>query len=201
MIRQIVFDIGNVMSDFQWKKVIDSLAISQDAKDALAQRVFLGPLWEEYDRGVMGDECVTAALRKNCAGYEAEFELLYEHYTDLVVERAYAENLVRDLKAGGYGVYVLSNYGDTMYRLNGQYFKFLKLVDGAVFSWQEKLIKPNPAIYQLLLQRFSFLPEETLFLDDRADNVESARNEGIMAETADSYEKILAAFEKHGVRI
>jgi len=201
MIRQIVFDIGNVMSDFQWKKVIDSLDISEEAAKVLSNRVFQDPLWDEYDRGVMGDAQVTVALRRNCAGFEAEFDLLYEHFADLVVERPYAEAMVRDLKESGYRVYVLSNYGDTMYQKNGRYFRFLKLVDGAVFSWREKLIKPDPAIYQLLLERFSLKAEETLFLDDKAVNVEAAEREGIMAETADSYDTIMAAFSRHDVRI
>ncbi len=201
MIRQVVFDIGNVMSDFQWQNVIDTCGFSAEAAAVLAERIFRDPLWEEYDRGVIGDENVTAALRKNCAGYEKEFDALYEHFGDLVVEREYAAGLVEELKKNGYQVYVLSNYGDTMYRKNGCYFQFLKLVDGCVFSWQEKLIKPDPKIYQLLLSRFGIKGEETLFLDDRAVNVEAARREGIWAEIADSRETIFAALKMHGIEI
>ncbi len=199
MIRQIVFDIGNVMTDFQWQKVIDSCGFSTEVSQLLADRIFRNPLWEEYDRGIMGDEEVTAALRKSCEGYEKEFDFFYEHFSELVIERPYAAELVRRLKENGYRVYVLSNYGDTMYQKNGQYFEFLKEMDGCVFSWREKLIKPDSRIYQLLLKRFELKAEETLFLDDRAVNVTAARKEGIRAEVADSYETILAAFDRHGV--
>ncbi len=202
MIKQIVFDIGNVMSDFQWREVLESCGFSKEAKEALAHGIFHNPLWLEYDRGVMGDEAVTRAMRESCAGFEKEFDCLYEqHFKELVSERAFAAPLVERLKKNGYGVYILSNYGDTMYRSNAVRFAFLKLVDGGIFSYREKLLKPDPAIYRLLLSRYGLKAEECLFLDDSAENTQGARQVGLEAETVDSEEKIMAALKKHGVAV
>lgn len=201
MLKQIVFDIGNVLTDFQWEWVLKDCGFSAKARQVLADGIFRNPLWEEYDRGVMGDQAVTAALRKNCAGYEKEFDRVFERFTDLVKERPYSAELVRRLKNRGYGVYILSNYGDTMYRSNAVRFEFLKEVDGAVFSYREKIIKPDPAIYRLLMERFSLKAEETLFLDDRPVNVEGARRTGMKAAVVDSYETIMAALKENGVTV
>lgn len=199
MIKQVVFDIGNVLTDFQWREVLESCGFSKEAKEALARGIFQNALWLEYDRGVMGDEAVTRALRDNCAGYEKEFDCLYEHFTDLVAERAYSAPLLKRLKKNGYGVYILSNYGDTMYRSNAVRFAFLKLADGGIFSYQEKLLKPDPDIYRLLLSRYGLKAEECLFLDDMPANTQGARDVGMEAETVNSEETVMAALKKHRV--
>lgn len=200
MIKQIVFDIGNVLTDFRWRKVLENCGFSEEAEKALAQGVFLNSVWAEYDRGVMGDEAVTAALKKACAGFEREFDVLYEHFSELVEERPFAEPLVSALKEAGYSVYILSNYGDTMYRCNAVRFAFLKKVDGGIFSYREKVIKPDPAIYRLLLDRYGLKARECLFLDDLEANVRAARDMGMEAETVNSRDTIMAALQSHHIR-
>ncbi|MBQ8638674.1 MAG: HAD family phosphatase [Lachnospiraceae bacterium] len=201
MLKQVIFDIGNVLSDFQWAWVLEDCGFSKEVQEILANGIFCHPLWDEYDRGVMGDDAVTAAVRKNCAGYEKEFDLLYSRFQELVKERTYSAPLIRKLKEMGLHVYILSNYGETMYQANASRFAFLPEVDGAVFSYREKIMKPDAAIYQCLLERYSLKAEESLFLDDRMVNVEGARAVGIHAELADSYETIRDALKKYQIEI
>ena len=201
MIKNIIFDIGNVLSDFRWKEAILECGFSPEVNTVLGDRIFLSDLWPEYDRGVMGDETVTEAIRKNLSGYEREFEELYKHFGEFVRERDYSLPLFEKLKQDGRMLYILSNYGDTMYRLNAAFFHFLKAADGAVFSYREKLLKPDRALYQILLDRYGLIPDECLFLDDTQKNVEGARVLGIHAENADSLETILNALHKYGINI
>ena len=198
MIKNIIFDIGNVLADFCWQKVIDSCGFPAEINRMFGEKIFLSDLWPEYDRGVMGDEAVTKALRARLAGYEREFDLLYTHFAELVQERDFSASLVKQLKAAGLGVYVLSNYGDTMYHANAEHFRFLPELDGAVFSYREKLLKPDPAIYRLILERFGLTAEECLFLDDSAANTAGAEKLGIHAETVDSEEGIRKALRVWG---
>ena len=199
MIKHVVFDIGNVLTDFRWAAVLDELKFTPEVRAVLEREIFLSPLWNEFDRGVMGDEAVFAAMRKNCGGLDAEFRTVFDHFQQMVTERAYSEPLIRDLKARGFGVYILSNYGDTMYHCNAVRFRFLKAVDGAVFSYREKIIKPDPAIYHTLLSRYGLNAKECVFIDDRQENVDGARAVGMDSFRADSEQTIRAGLAERGI--
>ena len=88
------------------------------------------------------------------------------------------ERLIADLKAAGYRLYVLSN-------MSKEFIEFLRRVpvyrhfDGEVVSCEERVVKPDPAIFRILLERYGLQPSETLFIDDRAANVDAARGCGI----------------------
>lgn len=90
-------------------------------------------------------------------------------------------DILMDLKRKGYPLYALSNWNDEKFHVALKEFPFLNLFDGAVVSGFEKLAKPDPSIYKVLLARFDLNPRETLFIDDRPENVEAARNLGIEA--------------------
>ena len=100
----------------------------------------------------------------------------------------------------GYHIYILSNYSTYMLEKTQDELTFLKYVDGAIFSCQVKQIKPEPAIYQTLLNRYHLDPEKSVFLDDRAENCEGARKEGIHAIQFESFKQAAAELEKLGVK-
>ena len=77
---------------------------------------------------------------------------------------------------------------------------FLKNMDGAIFSYEVNLLKPEPEIYQTLLDRFHLKPEETVFLDDTAENCEGARKLGITAVQFRDFKQAAADLEKLGIQ-
>lgn len=84
------------------------------------------------------------------------------------------ENLLKSLKAKGYGLYGLSNWsGETFRRIEPSYPIF-SLLDGFLLSGEEKLIKPDPAFYERLLCKYSLKAQDCLFVDDRQENVDAA---------------------------
>jgi putative hydrolase of the HAD superfamily len=85
------------------------------------------------------------------------------------------------LKQRGLLTAILSNIGDSVLASVEREFDWIKRFDVLVWSYQVKMAKPNPAIYRHLLSRLGTRPEETLFLDDRMDNIEAARALGIKA--------------------
>lgn len=98
-----------------------------------------------------------------------------------------------DLKSEGYHLYGLSNWCTKCHETMAQYPIF-QLLEGQVISSEEKIIKPDQAIYERLCQKYSLLPEEYLFADDRMENVEAARKFGMQAicfEDAIQYEQEL----------
>ena len=86
---------------------------------------------------------------------------------------------IRSLKEAGYRVYYLSNFSERVEKEAADELTFLKEMDGGILSYREHVIKPDPAIYELLLNRYSLAAEESVFLDDTLDNVKAAEKLGI----------------------
>ena len=100
----------------------------------------------------------------------------------------------------GYRLYILSNYGAWTYaKTKDQSLGFLKDVDGALFSFEVKQIKPEPEIYHSLLERFHLRAEECVFLDDRQNNVDGAIACGISAIRFTGYEDARQKLKEYGV--
>ena len=181
MIRNIVFDIGNVLASFRWKDLFAELGFAGEKFDRIAAATILHPtMWSEFDRSLMSDEEIIAKCIARAPEYETEIRLLFTKTELLVEEYAYSCAWIQDLKARGYHIYLLSNYGKTSFeaaRKHGR-LRFLPLVDGAVISYEVQIIKPEPGIYQALLDKYNLKAEECVFLDDRADNIEAAKKCG-----------------------
>ena len=91
-----------------------------------------------------------------------------------------AKKFCETVKSEGFGVYVLSNAHRSFYRYFPRYFD-LEFFDGVVVSADVHTVKPDIKIYKHLLEKYSLKPEECLFIDDRADNVEGATKAGMKA--------------------
>lgn len=181
MIRNIIFDVGMVLADFCWEKVMHELGFSGEIFERLADATVRSDAWRDYDRSLISDEEILASFIANAPGLEKEICLFWDHTADTIERYPYAEEWVRGLKEEEYHCYILSNYSKRTFELTKEKLTFLELMDGALFSWQVKLNKPEPEIYRTLLERYQLKPEECVFLDDSLDNVNAARNMGIHA--------------------
>lgn len=192
MIKNIVFDIGNVLASFRWKDLFADLGFTGDAFERIAAATVQHPtMWNEFDRSFMSDEEIIAKCIERAPEYEKEIRRLF-HTTELLVEEyEYSYGWIQELKERGYKVYLLSNYGKTSFeaaRDKGR-LSFLPLVDGGVISYEVKIVKPEPGIYEVLLERYGLKAEECVFLDDRAENVEAARKLGFHGIVVEGYEQ------------
>ena len=179
MIRNVILDVGNVLVDYCWKKHLNSFGFSEEIAKRVAAATALSEDWDEYDRGVLTDDEVLNRFIENDPGVEKEIRMYVENLSGVIEVYPYAEQWIRDLKAQGLHVYILSNFGEKCYNDCGSKMDFTGLVDGAVFSWREKVIKPDDAIYQCILRRYQLIPEDCMFFDDREVNVEGAKRNGI----------------------
>jgi len=198
MIKNIVLDIGMVLGHFCWEKVFtDIMGLSGEEFDRLSKVTVLGPYWDEFDRGVFSDEEIT----EKCIALSPKDETLirefYSHLGEIVVDYDYSYKWVEDLKAAGFKVYLLSNYGETAFtkcRVNGN-LAFVDLVDGAFISYQYKMIKPDLKIYETFLETYGLKGDESLFIDDRPVNVQGAIDAGMKAYVFENYEKTVSYIE------
>ncbi|MBP3437635.1 MAG: HAD family phosphatase [Clostridia bacterium] len=195
MIKQIVFDIGNVLLEVHLKKTMDAWGFSEKCQEAVTQATVKNPYWYELDRSAVPDEDVLKGCIAKAPKYEKEIRMFYERHTDFVTPFSYAAPWIRDLKAQGFKVYLLSNYGVNAFAVAKNKMDFLTEVDGFVLSCQIKALKPEPEIYMALEEKYGILPQETIFLDDNAANVEGAKKRGYHAFLFTSYEEAQAVIK------
>lgn len=179
MIRNIVFDIGNVLTDFRWKGFLADKGFDEEMIRRIAKASVQNPLWNEIDRGVWELEKLMQEFIKTDPEIEQELRRAYDNLAGMVTGRDYAIPWIQDLKAKGFGTYYLSNFAYKAHMECADALDFLPYMDGGILSYQVKMIKPDPEIYKCLLSRYSMKAEECVFLDDTPMNVEGARGVGM----------------------
>lgn len=180
-IRNIVFDMGGVL--FRWEPLAMSRRVCETEEDAqiLSHAVFDSQEWVWQDAGAVDEKTVVWASKTRVPHrlHAAVDELVF-HWHDHRVHIAGIEELVCDLKAAGYGIYLLSNAGESFARYEAQ-LPARACFDGMVVSCYEHVVKPDARIYQTLLERFGLEAGECLFVDDTPRNVIGARRVGMRA--------------------
>lgn len=199
MIHNIVFDIGQVLAEFRWKEFIQDLGYADEINERIGKATVLSPYWNEVDRGLLSlDEII-----EECVALDTEIEEPIRHFfrdqREIVVEFDYSERLIRSLKERGYKVYILSNYGERNFSYVRESFHFLSLVDGGVISYEIKKTKPEPEIYQALIDKYTIKPEESVFLDDLEKNILGAKKMGFHTVHFQTLEQALQDLKKLGV--
>ncbi len=195
MIKNIVFDIGNVLTDYRWKEFLQDKGYDREMIARIARASVSGPYWKEIDRGAWDEETVMQKFISLDPAIERELREAFGDIHDLVTPREYAIPWICALKKEGYGVYFLSNFSAKAYKECADALAFLPYTDGGILSFQEKLVKPDPAIYRLLLSRYGLKAAECVFIDDLEENVQASRAEGfagIVFQTKDQVERELA---------
>ncbi len=188
MIKNIVLDIGGVLADFRWKELMVDLGLSKEAIEHLKKEMIMSPLWNEFDRGVLGQDTVVAMFKENNPAFENEIDLFFQNIEHLVKQFDYTNAFIMELKEKGYKVYILSNYPTYAFSVHEKTrFSFLPYIDGKVVSGFVKMIKPDSDIYEYLLHTYDLLPEECVFLDDVPKNIHTACELGMKGIVFTSY--------------
>ena len=130
MIRNIIFDIGNVLTDFRWKEFLEDKGFDEEMVGRIARASVLNPLWNEIDRGVWEEEKLLREFVKMDPEIEAEIRRAYGNVNGMVTKREYAVPWIKELKAKGYRVYYLSNFSYKAYVECRDALDFLPYTDG-----------------------------------------------------------------------
>lgn len=200
MIKNIIFDVGKVFVEWEPLEAMKKLGMDEATAQAVAAATTDSMDWNEGDRGVASDDEMLAKFISNAPEYEREIRLFWENVGLAIYQYDYVRDWIRGLKQQGYGVYILSNYGSWTYSHTTEQLSFLEDVDGAVFSFQVKQIKPEPAIYRSLLTKYNLDPQECVFIDDRAENIEAAKAQKIEGIVFKGYEEAVEALKEYGIK-
>ena len=201
MIKNIIFDLGNVIINYNQKKIINNFTEKEEEIKYIYDEIFHAPEWTLMDLGdITNDEAIEIINKRNEFKYEKlTQEFLHEWHKKQPINRDIVE-IAKILKNNGYNLFVLSNMANQTY----EYFKndeFFSLCSGIVISAHEHVKKPDEKVYRLLLNRYNLNAEECLFIDDddSGKNYETANKIGIkgrriMPNQAEDVKKLLLEF-------
>ena len=180
MIRNIVFDMGQVLIRWRPEEMLERFDLSQEEKTMLLQELFWSPEWIAQDRGIIteADMIARVSARLPETLHATVEEVIKAWYVWHLTPMPGMAELVRKLKEKGYGIYLLSNASTA---LRG-YFPRIpgsECFDGLMVSAEEKLLKPQHEIYERLYERFGLVPEQCVFIDDSPANIEGAMLTGM----------------------
>lgn len=178
-IKNLIFDMGNVLMKFDPWVSLDYFCKSSKEKKIIYQELFKGPEWIMADEGKITNgqryELVKNRLPERL--YRT-LKLIVENWDMCMEPVENAPEFYAFVKEKGYRTFVLSNACNRFYRYFPKHYD-LDSFDGIVVSSDVKMIKPNPAIYEYILKKYDLKAEECLFIDDVKANVEAAEAVGI----------------------
>ena len=180
-IENVIFDMGNVLMTFDGPYFASRFTDTDADAVLLNGALFGSPLWTLLDSGTISHETMTRYAENHlperlhpnlhaCIARWPDYSVPIEGVNDLAVR----------LKGEGYGVYVLTNANTRVMEQLG-HAPALPFVDGYLVSAEERLMKPDPAIFRLICERFGLNPADCLFVDDNEDNCIGARVAGMHA--------------------
>ena len=171
----MIFDYGNVLVD--WNPAYLFLPVFNGDEERcryFTENVCNREWFTRMDRGESMDKCV-AELQAVFPEYADTVALFRDRWFDMCrgdIPGMY--ELIQELKRDGVGVYGLTNWPAATFAEARRRFRTLASIDSYVVSSSVKLVKPDPAVYNLLLSKFNLNAEECVFIDDRTDNVSAA---------------------------
>ncbi len=200
MIKNVIFDVGKVLVDFDWPEYLDSFGFDPEKRDRIAKATFQSPVWDERDRGIYEEEHYLKQFQELDPQDTADIEKVLKDSGRTIRKRPYADTWIKYLKSRGYHVYILSNYSSYMLEHTKKELTFRKEMDGEVFSCHVKQLKPEAEIYQTLLNMYDLKADESVFIDDRPENCGGAESQGIHTICFKNFKQATAELEKLGVK-
>jgi len=174
-VKKFLFDLGNVFFDWNPERVLKPIFNDDERMNFFINNISFPLLDTRCDAGITIEIAVNDAIKK-FPDFENEIKLYYPNHGNMV--GGFFQKTVDifyKLKELNYPCYILSNWSAETYEGMEEKYPFLKDFEGKIISGRDFLIKPDPAIYELAISRFDLVPQETLFIDDRLDNIEAAQ--------------------------
>lgn len=194
MIKNLIFDFGKVLVDYNFSHIIDPLFDNEADKKEFYTFFASLDFVNELDREVTPFLEIIQKKQKEYPKYTYQLQVFFDRYVDFVTgEVPGMKGLLTDLKGQGYKLYGLTNWSSKVHEVMKNY-EIFGLLDDQLISSEEHLIKPEPEIYERLLEKFDLKAEECVFTDDKAINVEAAIKvglQGIVFHDAEQYAREL----------
>lgn len=176
-IKNIVFDFGGVLVDWNPRYLYKEHFASEAAMEEFLENICTDAWNIEQDRGRPLVEA-TRILQEQYPEYHDLIGLFYGEWETMMKDQIHETVKILHEVRPKFGLFGLTNWSDETIGFAYNRFDFFKEFDGIVVSGVEKLIKPDPAIFHLLLNRYQINAEESVFIDDNAANIKAAQEIG-----------------------
>ena len=180
-ITTIVFDVGNVLIDYNPSDVVDAILPNTPYKDELIQYFLCSTHWDDLDRGSRSLDDIHTDIQSYFPNHPSLLSDMnaivsqFVHHTPIIQG---SKAIFRSLKSR-YPVYLLSNFQSVPFSRLRELYPFLYEVNGCVVSEHINLMKPEPEIYHYFLKKFNVEASECVFIDDREENIAACREIGM----------------------
>ncbi len=203
MIRNVIFDMGNVLIHFDGEEIMKPFVDKAEDRRLILRELFETGDWIQLDYGTLREAELAELVAPRLPTHLQQplRNMLNGWYNHLTLsDQSYY--LVEELKEKGYGVYLLSNASHSLEEEYRHHVPAIGLMDGRLISALEGVIKPEDAIYKRLFEKFALQPAECFFIDDMPQNIEGSRKNGMEGHVFDGDDAALRqALGKAGVDI
>jgi len=176
LIRNIIFDIGNVLINFRPEQFLKRFINDEFRIKEFIVNVIKTELWLNLDRGIIS---LQEAREVYLERYPEESNLLlafFNNWKEMLTPITQNIQILRELKSNDYKIYFLSNYIKEAFDYVQDRYEFFALADGKVISSEIKYVKPEAKIYQYLLEKYNLIPKQCVFIDDVESNLHEAHS-------------------------
>lgn len=180
MIKNIVFDMGNVLIRFEPDLFLNRYDLSSEEKALLNKEIYRSAEWVMLDRGTLNESEMEKIIFPRIPSHLHDIARdLIENWDDPLLPVDGTVELLKRLKTSGYRLYLLSN-ATARQHVYWKKAEASSLFDGTLISSDIKILKPQPEIYQAFFKKFQLAPSECIFIDDTPLNIEAGIREGMV---------------------
>lgn len=179
MVKSVIFDLGGVLIEWNPDRILASYYADPQMRALMKTQMFLHPDWLELDRGTLNEAELLARLAERTGRPDAELSGLLRAVRESLHTKPDTVALLEKLHDRGVPLYCLSNISRDIFEYLRERHSFWGAFRGIVISGELKMMKPEPEIFEFLLQRFGLPAAQSVFIDDNPPNIEAARALGI----------------------
>lgn len=179
MIRNIVFDLGNVLLSWKPADYLISSGYPADKAEKIAASVFGSQTWKSLDNGDITEDEAIRLISLDSTLSRSETASLFKLSRQIIFPLGNNINVLPELKKRGFKLYYLSNFPLGFFNEIRERFSFFEYFDGGIISAEVMQSKPDPEIYRTFLDRYGLISEECLYVDDIETNVRTAATLGM----------------------
>lgn len=198
MIKNIIFDIGGVLLEYNPKTYLDKLNIEEVKRKEIDDIIFHNSKWKDCLNGRINNEELIEILIKQNTKYEKEIKQILDkqNLKYMLPPKNDMIEYYKFLKQKGYKIYLCSNITGDTYNYIRNEFDIIQEADGGVFSCFEHISKPNVEIYNKLIEKYNLNIEESVLVDDTKRNIISANEIGLRGIGFDNFKQLEKVIEE-----
>lgn len=179
MIKNVVFDLGNVLISFKPSEYLSKSNYPPSLSNIILSDIFRSPEWLLLDDGkITTPEAIEAITRKSSLKYE-EIARIFNERTKIFYSLDNNVRILPALKKQGFKLYFISNFPADIFDDVKSNYDFFKYFDGGIISAEVKCSKPDKEIFRIFFEKYSLVPGECFYIDDTEKNVIAAESFGM----------------------